>query len=655
MESSRTNIMANRISQYFGDPYTDTPATWPNTPDGKEIVRFLQHTKYADCFLGVTNQNEVVYEYFYCLKCRAWKKISTSVGHITMHFNTSSHNEKVFEAQNNLSREWQIRLIKMIELFILSNGLPFSLIEDPYLKIIPELGNRKHVRNKSINLAKKVRSLIKEILARVEYCTISLDEWTDICQKRYLGITCHTTLECRLKIFSLAHVSIDPIIASDDRDHLVADDLAFITNSILKAYNISSKVLLIVTDRAKVMEKCVVKLNDLRMHLHEDLVLWGNCCCHVLNSFLTEYLKLFQQEFKEIVNIQKKLIKSEIFESFLIRRNAKVTRIPSYCEVRWYSLFRMLKYMIILKNDIIDFFQQESLGIISNQVWETINNLYSVVDVVKRNTKALEGENYSTICYVLHSFQAIYNEFKRLSEKSVDYVEYFQTWSKYYNNIVSETKKNWYPLLEVATFLHPGLNHAQLISKQERIDVLNFLKRDYNKWCTITELSALSQSFNSYSRPSVGTKTNFSFQVQNTNYLGRKEVLEASKKKNNNALLDLMTMIGDNTPATETAMNIRDEINIYESLCARGRLEPVSFWKENALKLPRLASIAHKIMSIIPSSASTERQFSTSKRIQGLSRAHMNDNVFEDQIILTANLDITNQVYDILEDEISTQ
>ena len=65
--------------------------------------------------------------------------------------------------------------------------------------------------------------------------------------------------------------------------------------------------------------------------------------------------------------------------------------------------------------------------------------------------------------------------------------------------------------------------------------------------------------------------------------------------------------------------------------------------------MPRLSTIARRLMSIVPSSSGTKRTFSLSKRIQGLHMAHMLPEVFEDQIIICANPEIAESSYELLE------
>ena len=48
-----------------------------------------------------------------------------------------------------------------------------------------------------------------------------------------------------------------------------------------------------------------------------------------------------------------------IYNSY--KKNASMNRIPGYTEVRWYSLFKLIKAMKILKQYIEEYYQIENL------------------------------------------------------------------------------------------------------------------------------------------------------------------------------------------------------------------------------------------------------------------------------------------------------
>ena len=95
-----------------------------------------------------------------------------------------------------------------------------------------------------------------------------------------------------------------------------------------------------------------------------------------------------------------------------------------------------------------------------------------------------------------------------------------------------------------------------------------------------------------------------------------------------------------------STVSIYDELNLYTGLMRSGA-DPEEFWDSYNERLMQLSALAHRVMMIIPSSASTERTFSMSKRIQGLHRAHMNRTTLEDQVILCSNEELADVAYDL--------
>ena len=110
------------------------------------------------------------------------------------------------------------------------------------------------------------------------------------------------------------------------------------------------------------------------------------------------------------------------------------------------------------------------------------------------------------------------------------------------------------------------------------------------------------------------------------------------------AVNNMMAMMGCFQVHQSPSRNPRSEINAYIGLRQEHMLEPVEFWMRNETTLPTLSHIARRLMSIIPSSSGTERTFSVSKRIQGLRRAHMRSDVFENQILIVANGEFLDSV-----------
>ena len=116
------------------------------------------------------------------------------------------------------------------------------------------------------------------------------------------------------------------------------------------------------------------------------------------------------------------------------------------------------------------------------------------------------------------------------------------------------------------------------------------------------------------------------------------------RARSRDPLDDIMQLATEEHIAARTT-SIHEEVAVYLGMKHSG-LKVSEFWEVNRALLPRLYEIAVRVMATIPSSSAAERQFSCSRRIQGLRRVHMNTDFFEDQVMLLANPDITASLFE---------
>ena len=623
-----------------GPPVTTKPH--PNRAD-EPIGTWLRHWKYSQCFVPVYEDGPDS-SWYYCAQCREWRKVSTSTGHIGSHFQSMSHNDAAFQQIHEYSRAVGEQLCKSVVLFLLENGLPFRLIDDKRLATIPHLPGRKKLRTLSQLMAQNVRNTMKSLLGQADYCTLSMDEWSDIMKDRYLGITCHTTVHGKLKTFTLAHTSLNAAIEGDGRDSIVATDIANIVECVLDEYSISEKVILIVTDGAAVMKAAVSVLNDRRVAGGKHPIMWGYCVCHAINLLLGRFVKLISRPVRDVISLRDEVMTSEVFSARARRDSRTITRIPSYVEVRWYSLFELFKGMLELKGIIQQYYNDKG-RMVSEEIWDTIQQMLPLLETIRDVLKSLESEDYGTICAVLMGFHMIKEEVMAL-QKYERYNEAVTQWLEFYKEIVGNVKRVWSPFLEVACFLNPGLDHSEYLTISDRERTREYIEQPRD-WLNMTLKSAVVQVSESRVRKRQTVKTFYNTHIGS----GRVSVTtvteqEASRPKKTSPLRELMKKTGQQSERQHNSnTTVYDEFNLYTGLMCSGA-DPEEFWEQNAERLPHLGGIAQHIMAIIPSSASTERIFSSSKRIQGLRRAHMRREVFEDQIIICSNEELAEAAYD---------
>ena len=282
---------SKKVPQCF-IPCTTAPPISPEphpTVNGTRIVCWMQHRKFEACYVPVF-ETGLDLSFYFCTSCGSWKRISTTTGHIAAHFETHAHREAAFQDANSYSLSVSRKLCKAVILFILENGLPFRLIDGDRLSVIPHLPGQERLQNLSGIIAGKISSIVKSVLEQVEYCSLCMDEWSDLKKERYLGGTCHTMLHDRLRTFTVAHLSLNSAVAEQGRDHMLASDIAETMDKLMEKYAISKKVIMIVTDRASIMKASIAIMNSHCVDNGDRPVMWGCCCCHVINSLLSRFV-----------------------------------------------------------------------------------------------------------------------------------------------------------------------------------------------------------------------------------------------------------------------------------------------------------------------------------------------------------------------------
>ena len=169
-------------------------------------------------------------------------------------------------------------------------------------------------------------------------------------------------------------------------------------------------------------------------------------------------------------------------------------------------------------------------------------------------------------------------------------------------------------------------------------------------WTDIARIPAVGQVLGARKPQPVTRPANY--RSYTTNTVVSLSDRESEQSRGHNALMDLFAIapVSEGRRDEVNMNSVSDEIEFYETHKRLGVAEPKRFWTDHAFDLPRLASIASRIMSVIPSSAATERMFSQSKRIQGLRRTQMAGTVLEDQVIIVSNPDLIQSAYDSIKD-----
>ena len=571
-------------------PADNPPRSWPRLGNIRPI-RWLVARDYPECFLAIGEDGKPIVDHFFCSGCKQWKAVSHTLHHISAHYSIIKHSERAYIAKHRMTLQCANEIRDSVIRFFAENGLPFRLIDSPDIQgICRGIPHRHTLRQIVIALSIRMKQRIEEILRDASRVQIAFDEWANRANKRFLGVNCVTWVHGGIEKFCLSCMNLDYVM--QDRDHVTGDMIAQLVCDVITDYGIQEKVALLVTDGAAVMGVAGLSISQ---KLSRTLI-HGRCVAHAINNLMGHLITQFRPVFNRIFEMRNRL-STLTFSHFLRRRQRKYTGIPSFLEIRWYSLFKTLKVMIALKKDIIDFAASEgSLADIDLSLFQSIEKFYNAVHGIKVVIQYMESDDFGVVGQVLSSLSSIREMINRLHDWCAEAPEALRLWNVYYEQKVGELRQQWGGILEVAAVLHPGVRHQEFLRVGEIDGALMSIRR----------------SMAIYGYLGAGTA-----QTEKPT-----EIVDDPE-------LAVMRLTSHDAPA------VLDEVGVYLNR-KRPDLTAAKFWA-NQLDLPYLSKVAHDYLAVIPNSAATERTFSCSGRIQSLKRLRLGDSSLEASVIVAMN------------------
>lgn len=620
-----------------------------------EIIGWKVSTKYEECFLPIIEDpnglEKADVDYVWCAKCRIWIKTSGTSGNINAHYTrTKRHpqyrkdvNENQYHGQQYTIEQKQAAAKRII----VTNGLAKRLIEDPDWKIlVPDLPCRRTFGKQITEEAEIIRSKIKDILSNVDSLSLSMDEWTSISNNRYLGITCAAFYSGDMQIFTLGHVPL--VIDEDEKDMgIKAADIGGLLLIIIGEYQIENVVSNVASDNDSVMIAALKWVNNQRNLNKLPQYLWTPCICHTINLIVAAFIGEIEAFITPIKKLQKKLGKSANFKQYLISKNCMKTTLPSYIQIRWYSLCKLLKSIVFLRRHIIQYCN-DSLGEhVEESIFDSAQRLATPFQTLKRITQSLESDSFGTLSIALFAFSQVHMAFNGLDDIYHEAVEKFNT---KYNDISANYKGPWGDILFAATILNPKLKHKNILSTDEWQKGIAWLRKkvedhkaEHLDNIAAEAASQSSQGPSAYvenqtprirlNRPPIRPH-----QTRNSSVLNRNSI---SRSVHSSVIDDLIDEIQDEPTTTDD----QDEVNEYLNYLGKPYIS-IDMWKNPPPTMPNLGAVAQKVLSMLTSSASTERQFSKTRRILGYQRLRLLPNHVEDETIIVGNPSLTRESFE---------
>ena len=153
------------------------------------------------------------------------------------------------------------------------------------------------------------------------------------------------------------------------------------------------------------------------------------------NSVLRKFISLVSSHLVPVLDLRRKLAGSQVFTAYLIEKRARYIALPSYSEVRWYSLVNLCRLLSDLSQLISSFWPDERSEPFPEAAFTLFEQVMSLLETVTKATEAIEGERFSTIMYALLGFDQIRVRAKELSETSKQVSEVCDTWAEYYQQV----------------------------------------------------------------------------------------------------------------------------------------------------------------------------------------------------------------------------
>ena len=321
------------MSKTFLGNFPQTANVPPNMAAHPNSIQIFGFRLFIDAsFIGIpivspNDINSVYSTWFYCNKCNKWLKLSGTIGNIRSHLR-NVHPEVQQIEHTQISSFGRAQLFRE---FCLITGLPFRIIDHPIIqKLFPEIGNRHDLSNLCTDVSGKIQNYLKVKLQSALHISIAMDEWTDQCNRRYLGIQAICIFRDAYEILTLAQTPILEVNAS-------ASVLSSILKKNLKKYDIKLKVDYVVSDTTAVMPATAIQLG----------LKWSPCYCHILNLVAGDFTKCISLLVGPILEIQKTLGRSTLFTQFCIQKNQGFFQ--SRCQQKHVGI-AIIKHSMLLSN-----------------------------------------------------------------------------------------------------------------------------------------------------------------------------------------------------------------------------------------------------------------------------------------------------------------
>jgi hypothetical protein len=474
----------------------------------------------------------------------------------------------------------------------------FEFVEPGY-----QMPHRKAITTRIERRYKDCADKIKADLSEARAVAITTDGWTALTTESYITVTCHYIRQWRLESIVLQTRSVD--------ERHTAINLAELLNSAVEEWGIKGKVVACVHDNA----------SNITLANTPQFVDWQSCPCfaHTLQLSILDGMKTAKVD--EIVPACNKLVAH--FHHSTVSTKAlgdkqRLMMVPTHrliqsCKTRWNSVCAMFERLYEQRSAIAATLSDRSVTKLADDRklslpdshWRLIEDILPVLKALKCATTVLSTDmnvSSSVIYPVIHGLQT-----KHLiaCDGDCETVATFKAAvsASLTRRFLSDTTL-FKKIPIVAAALDPRHKQLKFFSIPQKIATREHVKFLLEQQGATDHDSSAAAGDNDH--PQTTTAEALDAVEDDHGYTKRARV--SCPRATTNAM---QLLLGDDYFENPSSLALESELESYltEPSIPLNR-DPLSWWKDNQHRYPRLSVLASKYMTVPATSVPSERVFS---------------------------------------------
>jgi hypothetical protein len=618
--------------------YTFKTAGFPvnDVPGGPPSTSYVKCDQYPWVFLAI-NEGQIDWGSFLCEKCQKWYALSRTTGNITKHLQAKHAHDLIVPVIPDVEPFKPPTEDEMLML-LLEENLPFTLVEkERFQRMTQTSYRREEMTIASHKYARLLQAVLIKKLQKQTRCVITFDEWSDCASMKYLGITVLSDgPDLGYQIFCIAHVPLES-------DQSKAAGLAAVVKSVLSKFGIACKTWYAVTDTTPVMPRTVSNLG----------LAWVPCFAHLFNLMLGDIISALKPDIQPLLSLVGPIAISNKWVALV--KDEKCRRLPSYTPTRWYSMFKLIRNALQLKEKVDQFVRLhpgnnrfDGLTGLPSETWDVLTILFGILQTFRNAIGMLESNEYGTLSHVLEAHMMVTKSIAKAQTFKHERLESRnQVIDRITNAWVATQRTHWSAHLDRRLMSVPGddgeTQHSDSADVVKTVHGLLALAALLNPGVPLVALTpnerALAEDLvqakvNSLRDPSADTDS----QLTSREFDPRAGSPDVNSMTRGMSREDLYE-------TREGWDEVADFLTINRGpLITQANFNVWKWWEGQAQMYKRVAPIAHEILLIPATSASSERSFSKAAREKTSERMSIKAENLEAMMALAGNLKLAAQL-----------